>query len=199
LKSEEFEFYFWIFSFFFYTPYIFAILILKDQRGPRQIKDTRSNRYHIDIAISVCERDRQPIRERRNKDRGCVAMWDSCDESECSELTSIRTIDFIKPEMFEPTEQGKVSVFPGCGHRARSCRRTMRRSGKIRSRCRDCRRDDIRGMHPPTCISWRVSREIQQSEIIAGLSEQWHSINRVKASAMIYIKDALSFRVFRFG
>ncbi|KAL6438386.1 hypothetical protein ACFW04_004494 [Cataglyphis niger] len=34
-------------------------------------------------------------------------MWDSCDESECSELTSIRTIEFVKSEMFEPTEQGK--------------------------------------------------------------------------------------------
>lgn len=46
---------------------------------------------------------------RKDRDRDRVAMWDSCDESECSELTSIRTIDFVKPEMFEPTEQGKVS------------------------------------------------------------------------------------------
>ncbi|XP_020287729.1 TBC1 domain family member 15 [Pseudomyrmex gracilis] len=35
-------------------------------------------------------------------------MWDSCDESECSELNSARkTIDRARSEMFEPTEQGK--------------------------------------------------------------------------------------------
>lgn len=134
----------------------------------------------------MCEGDRESTRERKNRDRDSAAMWDSCDESECSELTSIRTIEFVKPEMFEPTEQGKVSEpFSGYGHLARSCRRTMRRSEEIRSRCRDCRRDDILGMHPPTCIPSRVPREIQRSEIIAGISEQWHSINRVKASAMI--------------
>lgn len=37
-------------------------------------------------------------------------MWDSCDESECRELNSTRTTaDRARPEMFEPTEQGKVS------------------------------------------------------------------------------------------
>ncbi|XP_011704194.1 PREDICTED: TBC1 domain family member 15 [Wasmannia auropunctata] len=35
-------------------------------------------------------------------------MWDSCDESECGELNSTRTTaDRARPEMFEPTEQGK--------------------------------------------------------------------------------------------
>lgn len=39
-----------------------------------------------------------------------VAMWDSCDESECRELNSTRTTaNRAKPEMFEPTELGKVS------------------------------------------------------------------------------------------
>jgi len=38
-----------------------------------------------------------------------VAMLDSCDESECSELKSSTAIDCIGCEMFEPNEQGKVS------------------------------------------------------------------------------------------